>query len=148
MLKKIATTFLYLTFLFSSFTTIAATPEEAKQLINEAVDFYKANGKEKTFTEINNLNGKLSRGELYIFVYDKNGLVVAHGANIEEVGKNTMELKDENGKFFGREIMQIGNDGGSVDYIWLNPLTGKTQEKTTYTILVDDFRFNCGIYKE
>lgn len=149
MLKKISAAFLFFAFLCSSFATIAATPEEAKQLLNEASAFYKANGKDKTFTEINNPNGKFSRGELYIFVYDSNGRTAAHGADLKNIGKDMMAgLKDENGKYFGREMMQIGDSGGSVDYVWPNPLTGKVQKKTSYVILVDGFRFGCGIYKE
>jgi signal transduction histidine kinase len=60
---------------------------------------------------------------------------------------DVMNLQDENGKFYGREIMQIGKSGGSVDYVWPNPLTGIVQPKTSYIILIDGFRFGCGIYK-
>ncbi|MFT5395535.1 MAG: cytochrome c [Gammaproteobacteria bacterium] len=148
MLNRISAAFLFFAFLSSSFAAIAATPEEAKILLSEAVAFYKANGKDKTFTEINNPNGKFSRGELYIFVYDSNGRTAAHGADSDHIGLDVMNLKDENGKYFGREMMQIGDSGGSVDYVWPNPLTGKVQKKTSYVILVDGFRFGCGIYKE
>ncbi|NIQ17039.1 MAG: hypothetical protein GTO02_22435, partial [Candidatus Dadabacteria bacterium] len=52
MLTKIpAIIFIFLSF---NFAAVAATPEDAKQLLNEAVSFYKANGKQKTFDEINN----------------------------------------------------------------------------------------------
>jgi len=53
----------------------AATPEDAKQLLNEVIAFYQANGKEKTFAEINNPDGQFTRGELYLFVYDSNGSI-------------------------------------------------------------------------
>ena len=148
MSKKFSIILLFFAFLFSSVAIMAATPEDAKQLLNEAFAFHKANGKDKTFTEINNPNGKFSRGELYIFVYDSNGLVVAHGDDFKNIGLDIMTSKDENGKYFGREIMKIGDSGGSVDYVWPNPLTGKIQKKTTYVILVDGFRYGCGIYKE
>ena len=146
MLNKIST--IIIIFLAYNFAAVAATPEDAKQLLNEVVAFYKANGEQKTFAEINNPNGQFRRGELYIFVYDSNGLVVAHGADLKNIGKDVMSQQDDNGKFFGREIMQIGESGGEVDYVWPNPLTGKVQKKTTYIILVDGLRFGCGIYKE
>ena len=125
----------------------AATPEAAKSLLNEAVSFYKANGKDKTFAEINNPNGLFTRGDLYIFAYDSSGKVAAHGADVSQVGRDIIIMQDDNGKFFGREIMQIGESGGAVDYVWLNPATGTVQPKTSFIILVDGFRFGCGVYR-
>ena len=76
------------------------------------MSFYKANGKDKAFAEINNPNGKLQQGDLYIFVYDSNGVVAAHGADASEVGLDISTRQDNNGKFFGKELMQIGAAGG------------------------------------
>ncbi|MEJ2247109.1 MAG: cache domain-containing protein, partial [Acidobacteriota bacterium] len=97
--------------------------------------------------EINNPKGKLRRGELYIFVYDSNGRTVAHGADINRIGNDALKVQDENGKFFGKEIMQVDESGGSVDYVWPNPVTGTVQPKTSYISLVDGFRFGCGVYR-
>jgi cytochrome c len=146
-LNKIAKGLLVLTVGFSSVLAVAATPEEAKALLNEAVAFYETNGKEETFTEIDNPNGKFVRGELYIFVYDSDGIVVAHGADSSRIGIDSTNQQDENGKFLGREIMQVGESGGWVDYVWLNPVTGTIQPKTSYIMLVDGYRFGCGVYK-
>ena len=139
--------FAFLSSPFVAAADTAANSQEAKALLNEAVAFYKANGKDKAFAEIDNPNGKLRRGGLYIFVYDSNGRVAAHGADLNQIGRDVMKLQDENGKFFGREIMQIGKSGGSVDYVWPNPLTGTVQPKTSFIILVDGYRFGCGIYR-
>lgn len=147
MMNRFAKALLVLTILFSSVPAVAATPEEAKALLNEAVAFYKANGRDKTFAEINNPNGKFRRGELYIFVYDSDAVTVAHGADPSRIGIDRTNQQDENGKFFAREIMQVGESGGSVDYVWLNPVTGTIQPKTSYIKLVDGFRFGCGIYR-
>ena len=149
MSNRISKIFLFFAFLCTSVVgaSAATNPEEAKILMNEAVAFYRANGKDKAFAEINNPDGKLRRGELYIFVYDNKGRVVAHGADLNQIGKDVMNLQDENGKFYGREIMKVGESGGSVDYVWPNPLTGTVQPKTSYIILVDGFRFGCGIYR-
>jgi signal transduction histidine kinase len=135
-----------LTVVFSPVLAVGATPEEAKALLNEAAAFYEANGADETFEEINNPNGKFRRGELYIFVYDSDAVVVAHGADPGLVGNDVTNQQDENGKFFAREIMQVGESGGSVDYVWPNPVTGAIQPKTSYIKLVDGYRFACGIY--
>ena len=125
----------------------ASTPEQAKALLGDAVSFYKANGKDKAFAEINNPHGKFAQGDLYIFVYASNGVIAAHGADASQVGTDISNRRDENGKLFGREIMRVGEAGGSVDYVWLNPATGKVQPKTSFIIPFDGYRFGCGVYK-
>ena len=147
MLIRVAKGLMVLTVFFSSVPAVAATPEEAQALLKEAVTFYETNGKDETFSEINNPNGKFRRGELYIFVYDSDGIIAAHGADTSRIGIDATNQQDENGKFFSREIMQIGESGGSVDYVWLNPATGTNRPKTSYIMLVDGFRFGCGVYK-
>jgi len=144
--NRVANGLLVLTVVFSPVLAVAATPEEAKALLTEAVAFYEANGKDKTFAEINDPNGKFVRGELYIFVYDSDGIIAAHGADSSLIGTSKMNEPDENGKFYAREIMQVGESGGSVDYVWLNPVTGTNQPKTSYIMLLDGFRFGCGVY--
>ncbi len=145
--NRVAKGLLVLTVVFFPVLAVAATPEEAKALLNEAVAFYETNGEDKTFAEIDKRNGKFVRGELYIFVYDSDGVIVAHGADSSLIGTSKMNEPDENGKFYAREVMQVGKSGGSVDYVWLNPATGTIQPKTSYIILVDGYRFGCGVYK-
>ena len=146
MFNRVAKKLLVLSVVFSPMLALAATPEEAKALLNEAVALYETNGKDKTFTEISNPDGKFVRGELYIFVFDRDGMIVAHGGDPSMVGTSTMDEPDENGKFYAREILQVGESGGAVDYVWLNPATGTVQPKTSYIMLVDEFRFGCGVY--
>ncbi len=146
MFNRVAKRLLVLSVVFSPVLALGATPEEAKALLNEAVALYQTDGKDKTFAEISNPDGKFVLGELYIFVFDSDGMIVAHGADPSMIGTSTMDEPDENGKFYAREIMQVGESGGSVDYVWLNPATGTVQPKTSYIMLVDEFRFGCGVY--
>ena len=74
-------------------------------------------------------------------------MIAAHGADASQVGTDISNRRDENGKLFGREIMRVGEAGGSVDYVWLNPATGKVQPKTSFIIPFDGYRFGCGVYK-
>ena len=146
MFNRVAKSLLVLSVVLSPVLALAATPEEAKALLNEAVALYETDGKDKAFAEISNPDGKFVLGELYIFVFDRDGMIVAHGGDPSMVGTSTMDEPDENGKFYAREIMQVGESGGSVDYVWLNPATGTVQPKTSYIMLVDEFRFGCGVY--
>ena len=81
MLNSVAKKLLVLSVVFSPVLALAATPEEANALLNEAAALYEADGKDKTFAEITNPDGKFVMGELYIFVYDSDGMIVAHGGD-------------------------------------------------------------------
>ncbi|OHD66556.1 MAG: histidine kinase [Spirochaetes bacterium RBG_13_51_14] len=125
------------------------TKEEAKGLVLKAIEYYKANGKDKAFAEINNPKGMFVKDDLYVFVYDINGTCVAHGFNAKMIGKNLIDAKDPDGKFFVRERVKIAKTAGSgwQDYKFTNPSTYKMENKTAYIQKVDNYIFGCGVYK-
>ena len=124
-------------------------PDEAKAFLEKAVSYYKAHGKEKSLKEFSNPNGEFVKGELYIFIWDLNGIVLAHGTNQKLIGKDVSGLKDADGKLFVKEGMDLAKTKGSgwVDYKWTNPVNKKVEAKATYVKKVDDIIFCCGIYK-
>ncbi|MDQ1330855.1 MAG: cytochrome c [Thermodesulfobacteriota bacterium] len=138
-------------FVMSLFTPVFAggNADEATALIEKSIAFYKANGKEKALAEISKSDGQFVKGEFYVFVWDLNGTVIAHGANQKLIGKDVSGLKDADGKLFVKEGVDLGKSKGSgwVDYKWTNPVTKKMDEKSTFVKKVDDMIFCCGIYK-
>jgi len=123
-------------------------PEEAKAMVKKAIAFIKANGKDKAFEEFNNPKGKFVKGELYIFVYEPNGTMVANGQNPKLINKNLLGFKDTDGKLFVKEFMTVAKQGsGWVDYKWTNTATKQIQPKTTYIESAGDLIFGCGVYK-
>jgi len=132
--------------------SLAASPaDDVVALVQSAVDYFKANGKDKTFAAINDRTGPFVKGDLYIFVNDyATGLTLAHGGNVKLVGQSNKDLKDAEGKpFMQMMIDQAQKGAGWVDYKWSNPLTKKIQIKTTYVVPVPELKafFACGIYK-
>jgi cytochrome c len=126
----------------------AQQPEEAKAMVKKAITFLKANGKEKAFAEFNNPSGKFVKGELYIFVYEPNGTMVANGQNMKLINKNLLGFKDSDGKLFVQEFMAVAKKGsGWVDYKWTNSVTKQIQAKTTYIEATGDLIIGCGVYK-
>lgn len=123
--------------------------DDAVALVKKTVSYLRANGKEKMLAEVNNPNGTLRDRELYIAINDGAGLTVAHGANARLVGKNVLDMKDTNGKFFIRSFIEIANAKGKgwVDYTWPNPVTKNMEAKSTYVEKVDDLYISCGFYK-
>ncbi len=123
--------------------------DEAKGLMAKAVEYVKANGKEKAFSEFTDTKGKFVDRDLYIFAVDFNGVTLAHGGNGKLVGKDMLGLKDADGKFFIKEFIELAKAKGNgwVDYKWVNPVTKAIEKKSTYVYKIDDYFLGCGIYK-
>jgi cytochrome c len=129
----------------------AATREDAKAMVEKAYSYLKANGKDKAFAEVDNTGGQFVKGDLYVFVQDFNGICLANGGNPKFVGMNHMELKDPEGKYFMKDLVELAKTKGSgwVDYVWVNPVTKKIQPKTTYVKRIEgmDAFIGCGVFK-
>jgi cytochrome c len=125
------------------------TPADAQALVKKAISYIKANGKEKAFAAFTNKDPQFIDRDLYIFVYDMNGKVLAHGQNPKMVGKDLYDLTDPDGKAFVKERIDIAKAKGSgwQNYKFSNPKTKKIDEKTSYIEKYDDFIVGCGAYK-
>lgn len=124
-------------------------PDEAVALVQKAVAYLKANGKEKAYAEFNKPNGQFKDRDLYIFVIDMNGMEWANGANQKIVGKNVMELKDAEGKPMVKSFIELAQTKGKgwVDYKWPDPVRKTVASKSSYLEKYDDVLIACGIYK-
>lgn len=125
------------------------TAAEAVALVQKAGAYLKANGKEKAYAEFNNPNGAFKDRDLYIMVYDMNGMSVAHGANPKMIGKNLLDLKDAEGTPIVRAFIDTANTKGKgwIDYKWPNPVTKAIESKSTYIEKNGDVLIGAGIYK-
>lgn len=136
-------------FMQASIAAEKGSKEEAVALVQKAVAYIKANGKEKAYAEFTN-GTQFKDRDLYIFVVQFDGMAMAHGVNPKLVGKNMSDLKDSDGKFFIKEFIEVAKTKGKgwVDYKWPNPVTKALDDKTSYVERVDDNSFvACGVYK-
>jgi len=135
-----------------SFTHAAdqGTKEEAVAMVKKAVEYIKANGNEKSFYEITDKLGQFTDRDLYVVVYDMNGKCLAHGQNRNFVGKDTIDLKDVDGKEFMKERVNLMKNKTSAwqDYKFLNPVTKQIEPKSMYLERLGDLIVGCGIYKK
>ena len=124
--------------------------QKTKNWVSKAIDFYKASGKEIALAEFTNPKGPFVQDEMYIFVLDPKGIMIAHGVNEKYIGKNFIGIKDSTGKSFIREIINAANVNGNgwIDYQWYSPVTKETKNKSVYFERVDDLIFCSGIYIE
>ena len=132
-----------------TFASEYGTSDEAEAMVKKAISFLKANGKEKAFAEINTPKGQFVDRDLYIFVYDLNGKCVAHGFNPKMIGKDLLEMKDVDGKFYVKERIEIAKTKGKgwQDYKFTDPVSKKIEQKTAYIEKTEDIIVGCGIYK-
>ena len=109
----------------------------------------KADGKDQTFAVINAPGGPYHDRDLYVVVYDLSGKCLAHGANPKQIGKDLLELRDPDGKFFVKERVEMAKTQPSFwqDYKFLNPVTRQIEPKSMYLEKVDDMLVGCGVYK-
>lgn len=82
-----------------------ATIDEAEALLKKAVAFFKEETKDKdaekiktTLAEFSNKSGKFIDRDLYIYVIDMTGKMLAHGGNPKMVGGDLSGMKDADGK--------------------------------------------------
>jgi hypothetical protein len=124
------------------------TPSQAKEMVEQAVAFVKANGEEQAIKEFNNPKGKFVKGDLYVFAYDPKGVCLANPLFPNIVGKDLYKSADSKGKLFRKEIVDIGNARGSgwVDYMYWNPQSLKEELKVVYLQKVGNLVVCCGAY--
>ncbi|MES2072816.1 MAG: cache domain-containing protein [Pseudomonadota bacterium] len=124
------------------------TANEAKAMVQKAIGAMKKSGVDTTITEINKRDGQYSDRDLYVVVYDLNGKNLAH-LNPKMVGKDMIELKDEDGKYFIKERVEIAKKkgGGWQDYKFLNPVSKQIEPKAMYIEKYENVIVGCGIYK-
>jgi signal transduction histidine kinase len=126
------------------------TPNEAMAMVKKAVALIKSDGKEKAFAAISDPNNKdFHDRDLYIYVYDLNGVAVAHGVNQKLVGKNLLDMKDNEGKAMIQEMVKVAKEKGSgwVDFKWPNPVSKVVESKSGYVEKAGDVLVGSGIYK-
>ena len=124
-----------------------ATKAEAEAMVAKGLKFLKANGKDKTYVEIDKKDGQFVDRDLYLVIYGMDGMVRAHGANPKMIGKNLMEIKDVDGKFFIKERIDLAKKKVPFwqEYKFTNPTNGKIEPKTMYCVPVpEDEMVLCG----
>ena len=144
---------LSMSLLTASSTALAAdkgSADEAVAMVKRAVALIKSDGKEKAFAAISDpSNASFHDRDLYIYVYDLNGVALAHGNNPKMVGKPLIGLKDNEGKAMIKEMLDTAKTKGKgwVDFKWPNPVTKAVESKSGYVEKVDDMLVGSGIYK-
>ena len=135
-----------MTLLFAAVLSVSAiaqergSKDEAKAMVAAALAHIKKVGNDQAFKDFTADKATWNKKDLYVITQDAKGGVLAHGANEKLVGKNLIDVKDQNGKHFVRELIDTGMKGeGWVDYDWSHPVSKKVEGKSSYVKRIPGF---------
>jgi cytochrome c len=126
-------------------------PAEAAAMVKRVLEKFRADGSEATFKAVlDKSNSEFHDGDLYPFVYDMNGVVIATGGHANLVGMSLISLKDQDGRYLVREMIAIAQGPGSgwLEYRWPNPQSKKIEAKQTYIERMGDYLVGVGVWKQ
>lgn len=124
------------------------TKNDAVAMVKMAVATIKAEGPQKAYADIDK-GGKFHNGQLYVVVQGFNGVTLAHAVNHKLVGKNMIGAQDVDGKYFAKDMANLGKKQPSFwyDFKFVNPATKKIQVKDMYCQSLDQTIVCSGIYR-
>ena len=98
---------------------------------------------------INNPIRFLENKSGYFFIYNSSGICLSLPPKQELQGKSLIGMKDENGVYLVKELLQQAqNGGGFVTYVWPKPPTNDVVKKLSYARLIPgtNYMIGTGVY--
>jgi cytochrome c len=127
-----------------------ADAAQAREFLDRAVQRMQQVGPEKAFAEFNDRSGEFVKGDLYVFAFDLDGNYKASGLAPHLAGSPAKDMTDAMGSPVTKKIIDTAKakGEGTVDYVWLNPVTNKVEKKRSYVRKVGDYVLGVGFYKK
>jgi signal transduction histidine kinase len=127
---------------------VKGTAPEAVKMVEQAVALIIDAGGEKAFPQISAPRGPFVDRDLYVYVVDLKGVIRAHSADQQLIGKNMLDTRDMDGKPFIRDMIRQAKvrNTGWIDYKWPHPITGQIEAQSRYYQRIGDFIVTCGIH--
>lgn len=111
------------------------SPEYSIQnMVKEAVAYMERKGLKETVERINNPIGYFVRGDLYLWMYDVQGNMLANGGHYALVGQNVWDWKDEDGEYMNRRMITEASEKGEV---WINYKERNTDKRAYIERVID-----------
>ncbi|MDP3702359.1 MAG: methyl-accepting chemotaxis protein [Hylemonella sp.] len=135
--------------LVRNFKLRQGTADEARHLVREAVATIQGQGLDSALATFHDPNGAFISKDLYIFIFDRQGVYSAFGVTPAFVKKTLGDVPGLDAAHLLREAWAVCDqeDGGWVSYAITNPQTGMLQAKSSYVLPLDDNRLiGCGCY--
>ena len=126
--------------------------DEARKLVDRALPLLRQRGIGGAAATLRSREEGFVDRDLYVFVVDREGRYVLHGAKPAMEGHRVHELPGIDGDRFVRDAWAAapsnGGHGGWIEYDIFNAETGKVQPKASFMVQLDDRHVvGCGIYR-
>jgi len=121
---------------------------QTRALVQAGIAYFNQHGAKQAFKAFNKRYGRFVRGNLYLFVFDYNGVCKANGRNPRFAGQNLLNTKNIHGNRPTQLLIDKARAGGGwISYFWKNPATKKTAQKINYVKpLGDEFLIGSAYY--
>jgi cytochrome c len=141
-----ATTLATLAVVGPAFGAGAATPEEAKAMLDRAVKLVQTDGEKKALAAFNDPKGSFRDRDLYVFCYGTDKKITAHPT--VTLGTNVTTIRNSAGEDVGKQWAELaGKESGSLEYRWTNPVSKKLENKVTFFKKAGNQVCGVGAYK-
>jgi hypothetical protein len=120
-------------------------------MLQLAVDHYNTVGRDQALADFTAEVPPFVDRDLYVVCIDSNHIEQANGGFPQYVGTSADQLTDVNGTPLGQAFWNAvaTADDGEVNYQWINPVSGKMENKTLFFHkLTDDLFCGVGIYNQ
>jgi cytochrome c len=124
------------------------TPDEAKAMLQLAIDHFNQVGREQAYADFNAGQPPFKDRDLYIVCVAQDHTETVNGGFPQYVGTSADSLTDVNGKPLGQAILDsVSASGqGETDYQWVNPVSGETEPKTLFAQKLGEDVCGVGAY--
>ena len=122
------------------------TPDEAKAMLEKAIEHYNAVGQKQALADFNGRKSPFFDRDLYVACIGPDQRIAANGGFPKYVGSSVSILRDAEGKPLGGVILKSVESDGIVRYRWINPVSGKNEPKIGFFRKVGDLVCGVGAY--
>ncbi len=124
-----------------------ATRPVAQALAERAAEHLAKIGPAQAFKDFQDPAGGFLDGDLYVFVFDFEGVIQSSGGFPHAVGQNLL-FHHEPAPTNTRGIIKVAREQGRgwFEYVWVNPCSGRRETKISYVIKVGDLIVGVGAY--
>jgi len=126
------------------------TPQLIIDKVREGVALVSKDGQE-AFAKFRGKDSPFIFGGTYIWIHDRDGVMMMHPVKPKMETRPLLGLKDSNGKTFFVDMNKVAATGGGwVDYMWPKPGEKEPSLKVSYVMEAkhgnEVFVLGCGVY--
>jgi len=125
------------------------TADVAMHMAQQALAHIQSVGYDRACEDFYNKSGPFIKGDLYIFVIDREGVYRVMGIDRSKSGSRVHDAPGVDGERLLADALEAADDGGGwIEYNISNPLTGDVRGKSSFVLPINDrLMVGCGAYR-